>query len=406
MIITDTYEKGKKIPLILKIFAIFISTVVIVSALSFRIPLGNVYYIAIVCTFFVLYFLTSVERKFLNRNMFFLTGACFLSILLNDVPSLFSPYLRLGMFMLVLGIISPLINSYSLFAFRKIIFVYFNYIIIILSALSFLGLVTGVYVGLTERAGVERPDFTGLFNHSMTLGPMSGVAIITCLYKIYSVKGTKTKLFFIVCALLCFMAAVSAGSRAAILGTIGGGFFLLYKVNQGRLNKHIKTIFAIVAMLLLTFPIWQERTAFLMSKVNRLENSETTFDSRTEKWIYRWREFQTSPVIGIGFASVDPKGGDQYDVESGTIEPGSSWLAILSMTGILGFIPFLLIFIKDFWFLYQDKLNKLYSGYLGGLLTLFALHLVAEGYVFASGAIQFFSFWLLLGIIEAFKYRS
>ncbi len=74
-------------------------------------------------------------------------------------------------------------------------------------------------------------------------------------------------------------------------------------------------------------------------------------------------EFESSPLIGVGFDAIDlnlssASGG--YDKDSGMVESGSSWLIILSMTGLIGAIllfPVLLVLTDSFGSIHRRRLQ-------------------------------------------------
>ena len=106
-------------------------------------------------------------------------------------------------------------------------------------------------------------------------------------------------------------------------------------------------------------------------------------------------------INGVQVAFIIPvTNKDVYNPLTGTIEPGTSWLAVLSMTGIIGFILFLSIFITCF----KQSLSNQYSIQLTGLLAFFAVHLLVEGYVFAASNHVCYMFWLILGC--SFDYKN
>ena len=92
-----------------------------------------------------------------------------------------------------------------------------------------------------------------------------------------------------------------------------------------------------------------------------------------------------------------------FDKAEGQIEPASSWLAVLSMIGLFGFIPFLGLTLHCISYVFRDKTNPTNSAFLGGMLFLFMVHMIAEGYVLSAGSGLFFYFWLVIGITEQTK---
>lgn len=391
----------------LKYMAIILSTVVVFANSSFRLGLYPIYYTLVISFLILILLMKNQKFKIMSFSMFFLYIACFTSIVFNDIPHYYAPEQRFLMFICVTVLLGPFIGSKQLIFFRKKMFQYTNIIIVIFSTLSYLGLATGIYRGVAlNRYGEIRADFTGFFATSMLLSPMAGIATFSCLYYSYLTNNKNMKYFLLICALLCFLSAVTAGSRSALIGLIMGFlffFFILYKNNFG---KYIKIILGVLMIGIISFPLWEERTNFLMKKITASEDNWSS--TRDAPWQRRIMEFERSPIIGVGFASEDIMLSDNVNAMMleklrGGVEPGSSWLAILSMTGILGFIPVFIIFINNYLSILKEKRNRLWYAYLGGILTLFTLHMFAEGYIFAFGGILFFYLWLLLGVIQITK---
>ena len=123
--------------------------------------------------------------------------------------------------------------------------------------------------------------------------------------------------------------------------------------------------------------------------------------SRDELWNDRIQEFKSSPFFGIGFASISTKSNNHYyNKEDGKVETGSSWLNILSMTGLIGVFIFCYIWIKTLYLIYINLNRFPYtSSYLAALIIFWSIHMGAEGYIYAAGSFLFFLLWLLIGYI-------
>ena len=76
---------------------------------------------------------------------------------------------------------------------------------------------------------------------------------------------------------------------------------------------------------------------------------------------------------------------------------------MLSMLGILGFIPVAWLFMKNLYFVLSDKKCIVLYAVLGGVLIFFMVHMVAEGYIIASGSFLFFMLWATLGAAVAYR---
>jgi O-antigen ligase len=150
---------------------------------------------------------------------------------------------------------------------------------------------------------------------------------------------------------------------------------------------------------MLTYPLWDDFMAGIESK-SSTQSELGAYGSRTEKWTARLIEFGSSPIVGIGYASVDSRL-DDVGV-GGVIEPGSSWLAILSMTGIIGFILVISILIKPLRYLKSHPTP--YNALLLGLMAYVCTHMISEGYIFAGGSALCFIAWLIFGCCSDARY--
>jgi O-antigen ligase len=357
--------------------------------------IGNAYYALLLVIFLLLIFVGSSLKP--NILMLFFLIAGFLSIIFNDIPSFFQPYQRFGIFIILMGLIGPLFHNSALHAFKLYLGNFLNNAILIMVSLSFIGIVIGLPIM------VGRGGFTGLFIHSMILGLMAAIAILVALHKAHITQYKNRYWFFMSLAVIAFVTCITAGSRSALLAGIAGSIFFYYKLNQKRISGFVKTMFVIVGLGILSFPIWEPYTERLMEKVAYGEAQGDALATRSALWEMRVSEFEASPIVGVGFASVDTKINTKFDEEGGQVEPGSSWLAILSMTGLLGFIPILILVIKNIFFVFKDQKDPAKSALLGGMLFLFIVHMLAEGYALSAGSGLFFLFWLTMGTIELYK---
>jgi hypothetical protein len=359
----------------------------------------NLYYF-----FFLLVFLISAlyaRGLRLNPLTFWLIMAGILSILVNQIPTFFQAPLRLLSFTIIIATIGPLFSFLKLDITKVAIFSKVNLILFFLAALSFT-----VYA---FNLPIPQPRlFSGFLNHSMILGPVSGISILLGLYQLAFIqkKDKRKKWWLYTAIVLSFFCLILAASRAAIAGASAGVLFYFYKLYQRNFGRLLGTLIAIFLLGIISFPLWSDYTERIQIKQASAAREGDLASSRRSLWEGRYAEFQSSPVFGIGFATLDNTSEESNVREdTGGIEPGTSWLSVLSMVGIFGFIPFFLLFFGHFLHLLRDKKNREKSALLGGLLIFFATHMFAEGYIFASGGFLFFYVWLLLGIIEVYKRR-
>ncbi|MCM4155368.1 O-antigen ligase family protein [Gramella sp. AN32] len=362
---------------------------------SFELSLGNGYYVILIVVFAILLIMGKGFR--FNFLMLYLAIAGLISIIFNEIPSFFKPYERFAAFLIVMGLFGPLIRNSALQQFRLYLFKIINSLIVTMVIISFVGIVAG-FPSMVGRGG-----FAGLFNHSMMLGPMAAIAMLICISWGNTSNNKKKRSFFLILAAISFITCVAAGSRAALLAGVAGGLFYYYKVNQGKLSRYIRIIMLIMAIGILSFPLWESYTERIIEKMTYAEDQGDILVTREALWTTRLLEFEKSPIYGIGFAAVDTSLTNKYDAKEGKIEPGSSWLVVLSMVGLLGFIPLVFLLIKYLKFLYKEEVMQQFSALLGALLILCIVHMMAEGYVFSAGSGLFFIFWFIMGMIEQTK---
>lgn len=370
---------------------VFIGLILILNNISFMPSMASVYYVVM---FISLLFLLFQSRNIqINGIMIWLYIACFASILLNKVPSLFHPYQRLMSFIIMSALLSPFIISDAFTRFRTQAFATILYLLQYVIILSVILRIFGY--------GYDKGYFQGITTHSMMLGPFAALCSLYCILQILGgpLRKYKKIFYWILVALSLFCLLQAASRTAFIAGIISILVFLtvFYKNNIGR---YFKRLTVLVIVLVFSFPLWNQ----YLDKLQEKNEGETTLslNSREIYWHTRIREFESSPFLGIGFASVniDSTEGSTFNAADGKVESGSSWLSSLSMTGIFGFIALAIIFIIAFvkaWKLWEYA--PLLSSFLISMLCFWVLHMMAEGYIYAGGSSMFFCVWILLGII-------
>lgn len=344
------------------------------------------------------------KSKSLNFNVLtvWILIASIISILINDVPELFRSPERLLSFTIMIALIGPLFSSVGLDQIKTGIFSQINKLLILVGVFSF----------FTYLFRIPLPygpaGWAGFYFHPLTLGPLAAIAVILTLYMRFTrnkIKVITQKRYLIDLAIVfSFFCVILASSRAAILGLIAAVLFFFYKLYQGLFSKFLTSVFILFMFILVSFPLWSDFSEGITQKNKiALKKGDMTF-SRKASWNKRLKEFNSSPLFGIGFATVKTiNNKSEFKTPNGGIEPGTSWLSILSMIGIFGFIPVIILFGQYILFLLRDQQNRITSAALGGLLFFFITHMFAEGYFLASGSIMFFYIWLLLGFLEIYK---
>ena len=241
-----------------------------------------------------------------------------------------------------------------------------------------------------------RGDFTGVMWHSMTLGAMSGFVGVVAIAR---AQASSRFVWYAVFGLSCILTLL-ASSRAALAGLALGT--LIVMVLSAKRNILLSWILVMLGLFVASVP--QASLEVLSTVTPEAFVSGLARKSwehtREAHWEARWEEFLYSPLTGVGLGSAweDTAG---FDPETGAVETGSSYLAILSMTGILGASAFSLLVLSLAWKVYSK--GKLIPDFkrleICGLAGFWFVHLGAEGYIYAVGSPMALVFWLWLGCL-------
>lgn len=380
------------------IIALITALAVVNQAVSLQtFNLGNLYYGVLIFALLVTFFQSTIKR--ISMTMTILYIACILSIILNDIPTVYQPWMRFIFFVFVTIVASPFIQSNFYDKFRVTLFKYIHILLILVIILSIPFIITG-------EQGIA--GFSGFTNQSMLLAPISAVTLITLLYLLF--KGEYNKIVIISLIIITFIALLLAASRVSLLGAIGATIYFFYRLYSNNKRKFATIAISIIALLTLSYPLWGSYMEGIEKK-NRgsinLKTGEINYTaSREILWQQRIREFKSSPLVGVGFGyaeyvtDINERTGriTYKKTDSGIVEPGSSWLGALSMTGLLGFTALLVLWFKSLKNCWRvEKRDKLFGVYIGSTLIFWAVHMIAEGQIFAAGSSLFFMVWITFG---------
>lgn len=355
----------------------------------------------LIYVFLLIFALNNYRYKHRLEPLFVLILAYIpIELILSQPDPLFRSWARYIGFVLAFLAFSPLIQGQRARIMRKEALMCLSIISTVLSAISFFCYFLGINF---MRAGMDvlvysAGVFGGLFRQSMLLGPIAGFASIYTSYLAYS----KKERVFWVLSIMCIGAVLFSASRSALMATFAGNVVLLYKASRGN-GKFLKSIMIITLLASITFPLWESVTDLVIEKQANNTASGDIFMSREQKWMNRINEIKSSPLFGVGFAAVDTNSVGDYSAHNGQIEPGTSWLSILSMLGLFGALIIMPIFITCYKYC-NKMLNEIDALYMG-FLVFFAVHLNAEGYIFSSGGFLFFMLWLTVGVAFDQKYE-
>ena len=379
------------------IIALITALAVVNQAITLQtFDLGILYYGVLIFALFVTFFQSTIKR--ISMTMAILYIACILSILLNDIPTVYQPWMRFSLFTIVTIIASPFIQSDFYDKFRVTIFKYIHSLLILVIIISIPFIISG-------KKGLA--GFSGFTNHSMLLAPISAVTLITLLYLLF--KGTYNRIIVISLIIITFITLLLAASRVSLAGAIIAVIYFFYRLYSNNKRKFATIAISIIVLMTLSYPLWGSYMEGIEKK-NQAQVTETGeinyTGSRDVLWQQRIREFNSSPLVGVGFGfaeyvtDINERTGriTYKKTETGTVEPGSSWLGALSMTGLLGFTALLVLWFKSLKNCWRvEKRDKLYGVYIGSTLIFWAVHMIAEGQIFAAGSFLFFMVWITFG---------
>jgi len=362
-------------------------------------PVGTDYFRAIKIPFIGLLFIFIIIKKVNSVNwrvLLFLLIAFIASLDSSDMEYSVVKFLILAV---TLSVFSPLVSSMNARIIRASIWQNLCWSAVFVALLSIIWWLANLPVPILYA----KEGFPGITSHAMLLGPVAGIGSIFLLSKAFS----ENKYWLTTLAILCYIVSFASASRAAIAGTtIGFCLILMVGLNRGKILSLVRLIFPLISIfvfLILVFP--EEKLFFDFLKVDDLRNKGFSH-SRKQLWEERMTEFREKPIVGVGigmsfgYENALSKGfGEKF---TGTVEPGSAYLVVLSMTGLLGAISFIILIgyemlsLRKYWEFIEFKRKHEIIG-IGSLLF---VHAIAEGWIFSPGNVLCLFFWLWLGIVR------
>lgn len=318
--------------------------------------------------------------------------------------SVFKSWERYFLFVLVMICVSPLLQGGKSQQRRSRIFKIMLFSCAFLGVGSFFAKFLGInynYGAYSQADIFTVGTFGGLTIFSMMLGPIAGIG---SLYMLALWNKTR-KRWYMIGSICCMFAVLFSASRSALMAALAGNVLMLYKMS-GTGSRFMKYVVIITLAASITFPLWESALDNVIAKNQANVEAGNAFNSRSEKWEARTKEFKDSPLLGVGFASIDINASDisESTLSSGVVEPGSSWLCILSMTGLIGALLLLPVFYRAFVSAWRSQSEL--AAVIIGVLTLFYVHMFAEGYALSGGSFLAFCLWLTVGVAYDCKFYN
>ncbi len=334
-----------------------------------------------------------------------------MSILCNDIPAYFAPWKRLFMSVMLMCGVGPLITWGKVRRLR----------VSLLRWLCLGGVIAafyyaGIYIFMYTHYCSWMSRYAWVFEHAIVISMLvSALSAIGALWVCHIMAGPwqlRRDLLLLPVLGVCVYSLIMTSSRVAAAGFMFALVMLLlhyfYRRSRG-IGRRIPALKVVVLIGLILFTGYSlldpMDRALMLIKFQNVENNEGDYlNSRRSKWEARSQEISTNIITGIGFSS-QVLGDVPTDTIKSTdlqrtgeilpvrnVEPGSSWLSVISTIGIIGFLAVVWLYLSCFvsaW-RHSSRLHVM-------LLSFFAVHLMVEGYIFGFGSCLCFILWTLLG---------
>lgn len=348
-------------------------------------------------------FLMTLSRgvEKVNVATILFAACCLLSIMVNVIPAFFSPWARFGQFFLLLLAVSPMVGSYRIDSLRMLTMEMVTLALGIISLGSFLYYLSG--------QGITMVGYFGLALHPNFLGFFAMITNITLLALLFMYENRKKKIIVGCMLVASILITMLSAARICLAGSAVGMLMLTYFWFKDRLGKLLKIAVLAFGIGFGAYPVYQPLVepylAGVMTKQASSEEAESSTSSRDGLWATRLEEIHRYPVTGVGCFAVDTsiESDDTYynpfNTNTGAIELGSTYLGVMSQTGMLGFFFFAIILLTAAFKCWRAmrQTDSIIPIWLFALFGAVAIHMIVEGYGMTAGSMQCLFLWLLLG---------
>lgn len=328
-----------------------------------------------------------------------LLAACALSIAVNDIPAGFRPWERFANLALLLAAVSPLFGCGPLVELRRMTFAAVRWLLAAVVVAVFAQYVFEIFT-VSEYRG-----FCGFFPTNLLMSYFGGVSAVLSLPAMMDARGRAERLWWLAVTAVSVQMCIVGFSRMALV-SMALALTVMTVLSASRRDVGWLAGCAVAAGLIFGLSVVLDRSLghayVIKSEFVRACGSLTA--SRDSLWSDRIDEIRDSPVAGVGFCCQKHFSGPFADrdgaMSTGRIEPGSSYLEVVSMTGVAGVVAMLWVIlhaVRRFWSRRWRPRDYVRTAAAGGVVFMAAAG-VAEGYIFSANAVLAFMFWLSLGV--------
>lgn len=373
-----------------KYFVYILSVVSLLSVFG-NISWGlNAYYAGIICLLFYV-----VKNREYQIPLFW--GLLVWIVISSTANSVYD--WRIASFWLLIICVTPALSSEKLYIFRKAVMYMMCGFFPIVTIINLYAYSSGINYYHILNEGFNKLQFSGFMAEPLWLGCITGASNVSLTYFFLSNSSDKRflKYGFLMLLVLSLYLTIVSGSRSALFSSVIGMGAVAYFYAQNK-KQFLKYFSVAVLLTIVLMPFFKTGSEVLVGK---MESQTISDNSRSVLWAQRLSEFYSSPIWGIGFATIHRWG----RVITGTVETGSGWLTVLSQTGIVGAFFFVAFFKRIKKNLHIIKSSNDLILFWGVFVYLTALSFF-EGFIYTIGYVPCFMFWLVLGIFyECDKYE-
>lgn len=259
--------------------------------------------------------------------------------------------------------------------------------------------------GINLKAGAEWmeanigfSEFSGFASHPMWTSCAAAISttfFVSMVFRKNNMSAWQRYACYGMILISLYITMISA-SRAAFFLSLACSALIIWLQTE-KFTSLMRNALIVGFTALLFAPILIDNSAAMMNKKNALQVT-TKETSRDALWVERMAEFESSPIIGIGFAAH----GIGANKKVGRNESGGGFISVLAQSGIIGIL--FIIFIWASATVLPKNVGTdpdmilIYSSFV-----FFSIHSIVEGYMFQAGWYLCLIIWLIIGVMIEHK---
>ena len=241
-------------------------------------------------------------------------------------------------------------------------------------------------------------EFSGFGSHSMwtsCAAALSTIFFVSLAFRKNQMAIWQRLACYGMILISLYVTMISA-SRSAFFLSLACSALIIW-LQTDKITSLMRNALVVVFTVLFFAPTLIESSTAMMHKKNGLQIT-TENSSRAGLWAERMAEFESSPIIGIGFAAH----GVGANKVVGRNESGGGFMSVLAQGGIIG-----ILFIVLIWMAATIMPKNVGDNpdiiLIYGSFVFFSIHSIVEGYMFQAGWYLCLIIWLVIGVMIEHK---